>query len=220
MSQPEFLPLPFTRLPEAKMRRRAFSFLRLLRSRRSVRHFSPDPVPLDVVEAAIATAAQAPSGANQQPWRFVLITNPDLKRQIREAAEAEERQNYEHRFPDEWLEALRPFATDWHKPFLETAPCLIAVFRLDYSLENGQKRKHYYVHESVGLATGFLLAALRHAGLATLVHTPSPMAFLARILQRPENERPFLLIPVGYPAPGATVPAIHRKSLDEVLVRL
>ena len=213
-----FLPLHFSRLPEAEMRLRAQAFLESIRSRRSVRHFSPDPIPIDILETAVEADSRAPSGANQQPWRFVLVTDPALKRQIREAAEAEERENYEHRFPDEWLHALEPFGTDWHKEFLETAPCLIAVFRIDYGFENNRKIKHYYVQESVGLACGFLLAALHLAGVATLTHTPSPMGFLARILDRPPNERPFLLIPAGYPADGAVVPNLPKKALQDVLV--
>lgn len=202
------------------MHRRAGAFLDSMRTRRSVRHFSSEPIPLDVVETAIAAAASAPSGANQQPWQFVLVTDPDIKRQIREAAEAEERENYERRFPEEWLQVIEPFGTDWHKEFLETAPCLIVVFRIDYGLDGDEKRKHYYVQESVGLACGFLLAALHIGGLATLTHTPSPMGFLARILNRPVNERPFLLIPVGYPAPDAQVPVIGKKPLAEVLARV
>jgi iodotyrosine deiodinase len=220
MPAPVFAPLDFTRLAEDEMRVRAGAFLDMVRTRRSVRHFSPDPIPLDVVETAAAAAATAPSGANQQPWLFVLVTDPAIKRQIREAAETEERENYERRFPDEWLHALEPFGTDWHKEFLETAPCLIVVFRIDFGLEEGQKRKHYYVQESVGIACGFLLAALHAAGLATLTHTPSPMGFLASILGRPANERPFLLIPVGYPAEGARVPVIQKKPLAEVLIRV
>ncbi|MCL4797127.1 MAG: nitroreductase family protein [Bryobacteraceae bacterium] len=201
------------------MRRRARAFLEMIRTRRSVRHFSSEPVPLDVVETAIEAASRAPSGANQQPWRFVLVTDPEIKAKIRIAAEAEERENYERRFPDEWLHALEPFGTDWRKEFLETAPCLIIVFRIDYGFENGQKRKHYYVQESVGLACGFLLAALHFSGLATLTHTPSPMGFLTQLLNRPPNERPFLLIPAGWPAEGACVPVLAKKGLDEVLVR-
>lgn len=217
MPSPVFAPLNFTRLSEDEMRLRAGGFLGMIRTRRSVRSFSPEPIPLDIVETAVAAAATAPSGANQQPWRFVLVTDAALKRQIREAAEAEERENYERRFPGEWLHALEPFGTDWRKEFLETAPCLIVVFRIDYGLENGEKRKHYYVQESVGIACGFLLAALHAAGLATLTHTPSPMGFLSHILKRPANERPFLLIPVGYPAEGARVPVITKKPLSEVL---
>jgi nitroreductase len=200
------------------MRLRAQAFLESIRSRRSVRHFSPDPIPIDILETAVEAASRAPSGANQQPWRFVLVTDPALKRQIREAAEAEERENYEQRFPDEWLHALEPFGTDWHKEFLETAPCLIAVFRIDYGIEEDRKIKHYYVQESVGLACGFLLAALHLAGIATLTHTPSPMGFLSRILERPANERPFLLIPAGYPAEGAEVPNLPKKALRDVLI--
>lgn len=213
-----FLPLHFQRLPEPQQRQRANDFRRQMATRRSVRHFSPDPIPFDLVEAAIATAASAPSGANQQPWRFVAVTDPAVKREIRIAAEHEERLNYEHRFPGEWLEALEPFGTSWHKEFLEIAPCLIVVFRIDYGLgDDGSRRKHYYVSESAGIATGFLLAALHLAGFATLTHTPSPMGFLQRILGRPANERPFLLIPVGYPADGAMVPAISKKPLAEVM---
>lgn len=219
-----FVPLEFERLPADEQRRRVLEFLRVTARRRTVRHFAPDPVPLEIVEAAIRVAASAPSGANQQPWRFVVVSNPDIKRRIRAAAEAEERTSYEQRFPDEWLEALRPLGTDWHKEFLEIAPTLIVVFRVNYGLEpqaDGKLHhvKHYYVTESVGIAVGFLLVALHWAGLATLTHTPSPMAFLSEILGRPANEKPYLLIPVGYPAPDARVPDIRRKTLDEVIVR-
>jgi nitroreductase len=176
---------------------------------------------MEAVDAAIAAAASAPSGANRQPWRFVIVRDAGTKRRIREAAEAEERAFYERRATPEWLADLAPLGTDWRKPFLETAPCLIVVFRLDYEpvrLPDGSERSHknYYVQESVGIASGFLLAALHHAGFATLTHTPSPMAFLGEILGRPKHERPFLLVPVGYPAPDAQVPEIARKSLDEV----
>lgn len=171
-----------------------------------------------LIENAIRAAASAPSGANQQPWRFVVIADPEIKKQIRIAAEEEERFNYEHRFPEEWLEALAALGTDWHKPFLETAPYLIVVFREDYGVDGERRIKHYYVNESVGIAVGFLLAALHASGLATLTHTPSPMGFLARILERPANERPFVLIPVGYPAVGATVPVIRKKELAEVMI--
>jgi nitroreductase len=219
MSEPaEFRPLGFERLAPEEQQRRAREFLARLRTRRSVRQFSADPIPEGVVEDAIAAAASAPSGANQQPWRFVVVRDPEIKRQIRLAAEAEEKENYERRFPEEWLQALTPFGTDWHKEFLETAPCLIVVFRIDYGLDGGRRIKHYYVQESVGIAVGMLVAALHWAGLATLVHTPSPMGFLAKILERPENERPFLLLPVGYPAPDAEVPAIAKKPLTDVLI--
>jgi nitroreductase len=186
-----------------------------------VRDFSSEPVPLDIVDAAIAAAATAPSGANRQPWRFVVVRDPDVKRRIREAAEAEEREFYERRAPAAWLEALAPLGTDWRKPFLEAAPYLIVVFRQDYEpaqLADGTEHhtKNYYVQESVGIAVGILVTALHVAGLATLTHTPSPMGFLSEILGRPRHERPYLLIPVGYPAAGAQVPDIRRKSLEEV----
>ncbi|MCX6586435.1 MAG: nitroreductase family protein [Acidobacteria bacterium] len=190
-------------------------------TRRTVRDFSPEPVPYGLIEQAIRTAATAPSGANQQPWHFVVVADPSIKKQIREAAEAEEKENYEHRFPPEWLEALAPFGTDANKPFLETAPYLIVVFACNHGLTPaGEKIKHYYVQESVGIATGFLLTALHMAGLATLTHTPSPMGFLTKILNRPANERPFLLIPVGYPAPEAQVPELTKKPLSEILTLL
>ena len=213
--------LKFERLTKAQQRQALENFHRRISQRRSVRHFSPEPVPFDLIESAIRCAATAPSGANQQPWRFVVVRDPELKRQIREAAEAEERENYERRFPEEWLEALEPFGTDWRKEFLEIAPYLIVVFRIDYGLqpEDPERHiKHYYVAESVGIATGILLTALHLAGLATLTHTPSPMGFLSRLLERPTNERPFVLIPVGYPAADATVPKIAKKSLDEVII--
>ena len=220
-----FVPLQFERLPVEEQWRRAAEFEKRLKTRRTVRQFSAEPVPSELIEAALRIASRAPSGANQQPWHFVLVTNPEVKRQIREAAEAEERDNYERRFPDEWLEALAPLGTDWHKEFLEIAPYLIVVFRQDYGLERtpeggARKVKHYYVQESVGIACGFLLAALHWMGLATLTHTPSPMGFLSRILQRPPNEKPYLLIPVGYPAPDAEVPDIPKKTLAEVMTLL
>ena len=193
-------------------------FLERVKQRRSVRHFSAEPVPFALIENAIRAAATAPSGANQQPWRFVVVSDHDLKKELREAAEAEEKANYERRFPDEWLDALEPFGTDWHKPFIEDAPYVIVVFRIDYGLDGERKIKHYYVTESVGIATGILLTALHWAGLATLTHSPSPMGFLNKILNRPVNERPFLLIPVGYPAHDATVPDITKKPLAEVMV--
>ena len=186
-----------------------------------MRDFAPDPVPPDIVDTAIEAAATAPSGANRQPWRFVLVRDPEVKRKIREAAEAEEREFYERRAPADWLADLAPLGTDWRKPFLETAPCLVVVFSLDYEperLADGTERPHknYYVQESVGIAVGMLLTALHTAGLATLTHTPSPMGFLRGILGRPKNERPYLLIPVGYPARDARVPDIGRKPLAEV----
>ena len=192
-------------------------FLETMATRRSIRDLSPEPVPEEVVRDAIAAAASAPSGANVQPWRFVVVADPDLKRRIREGAEAEERAFYESRASAEWLEALAPLGTDHRKPFLEDAPYLIVVFEVH---KGPGEPKPYYVKESVGIAVGFLLAALHHAGLATLTHTPSPMRFLNEILGRPKHERPFVVIPVGRPAPGAEVPDIERKSLDEVAIWL
>jgi nitroreductase len=213
--------LDFERLPEDEMLRRARAFRDSMRRRRTVRSFSSEPVPFPIIEAAIEAAANAPSGANQQPWTFVVVGNPAIKRAIRAAAEAEEYAAYTRRMSDEWKAALAPLGTDWQKPHLTDAPYLVAVFQQVYGLEaNGEKFKHYYVMESVGIAVGVLLAALHQAGLATLTHTPSPMAFLTEILKRPPNERPMVIIPVGYPAPGTQVPAIQRKRLDEVLVRM
>jgi nitroreductase len=210
--------LEFTRLSEAEMRARAEALFAELARRRTVREFSDEPVPLDVVERCIATAAQAPSGANKQPWTFVLVTDPEVKRRIRAAAEEEERAFYGGRAPERWLRDLEPLGTDEHKPFLTTAPALVVVFAQRHGADADER--HYYVAESVGIAVGFLLAALHHAGLATLTHTPSPMAFLGEILGRPAHERAYLLVPVGYPAPGCRVPDITRKALDEVLVRV
>ncbi len=210
------VPLAFTRFDVEESRRRVQAFRDHLRRRRTVRDFSPEPVPLDLVEAAIEAAASAPSGANRQPWRFVIVRDPAVKARIRAAAEAEEREFYERRATHEWLADLAPLGTDWRKPFLETAPYLVVVFRQDWEPEGDGQHKNYYVQESVGIAVGMLLAALHTAGLATLTHTPSPMGFLAEVLGRPRHERPYLLIPVGYPAPGATVPDIHRKPLAAV----
>jgi nitroreductase len=189
-----------------------------LSSRRSVRDFAGTPVPKDVIEDLIMTASSAPSGANKQPWTFCAVSDPGIKRQIRIAAEKEEHENYHGRMSEEWLQDLAPLMTDWQKPFLEIAPWLIVVFKKAYDLDGDRKRKNYYVSESVGLACGFLLAATHNAGLVALTHTPSPMNFLQEILDRPENERPFLLIPVGYPAPDAKVPDIRRKTPEEVIV--
>jgi nitroreductase len=217
--EPTFLPLTgYREYPPEEMAARAKAFAGEMARRRTVRDFSDRPVPRAVIEDCLRAAGSAPSGANQQPWHFVAVSDPALKRRIREAAEAEEREFYAHRAPPEWLEVLAPLGTDEHKPFLEVAPWLIAVFirRFDRN-PDGTKRKHYYTDESVGLATGLLLAAVHHAGLASLTHTPSPMKFLNDILGRPKDlERPFLLLVVGYPAPGATVPDIARKPLAEI----
>ena len=217
-----FLPYRPERLPEAEMLRRAQAFYEEMDRRRSVRFFSPDPVPRELIETAIRTASTAPSGAHRQPWRFVVVGDPALKREIRVAAEAEEYESYAGgRMPGEWLEALAPLGTTWQKPFLETAPWIVVVFEELYGLDpDGRKRKNYYPKESVGIACGLLIAALHHMGLATLTHTPSPMAFLSRLLGRPANEKPFILFPVGYPAPDAEVPGLRRKGLEEVSVWL
>lgn len=212
-------PLVYSRPSEDEMRASLNAFYEVARRRRSVRDFSPDHVPDDVLDMAIRCAATAPSGANMQPWKFVIVRDPETKKKIREAAEEEEKLNYSGRMPDEWLRVLAPLETDWHKEFLEIAPALIVVFREDYHMEGERRVQHYYVPESVGLAAGVLLAALNAAGLVTLTHTPSPMGFLREILERPANEKPFLLIPVGYPAEDVTVPKIRKKNLDEILIR-
>ena len=211
------LPLRFELLSQGEALKRSREFLTRLRARRSVRDFSPDPVPRELIENAIRSAGTAPSGANQQPWSFVVVTEPELKARIRAAAEREEELLYTRRASAEYLEAIEPIGTDWSKPHITDAPYLIVVFEQAWSFDaTGQKRKHYYVRESVGIAVGFLLLALHMSGLATLTHAPSPMGFLKQILERPENERPFLLIPVGYPAPNAEVPALEKKTLEDI----
>jgi len=211
------IPLPgYHEYPVDEMRSRLERFYADVNRRRSVREFSDRPVPRDIVEMALLAANTSPSGANLQPWHFVVVSGPETKKKIRVAAEAEEREFYEHRASPEWLAALAPLGTDENKPFLETAPYLIAVFSQKYGrLEDGSRVKHYYPSESTGLATGILITALHHAGLACLTHTPSPMKFLNEILSRPAGERPFLLLVTGYPAAGARVPDIKRKTLDE-----
>ena len=206
----------YREFPIEEMRERLEEFYADMNRRRTVREFSARPVPRDLIETALKVANTSPSGANLQPWHFVAVSGPETKRKIREAAEAEEREFYTHRASEEWLAALKPLGTDERKPFLETAPYLIAVFLQKYGeLPDGRKVKHYYPAESTGLATGLLIAALHRAGLATLTHTPSPMKFLNEILGRPKSERPFLLLVVGYPDKGARVPDISRKSLEE-----
>jgi len=197
---------------------RSREFYQYMDKRRSLRMFSDKSVPIEVVENIIMTASTAPSGAHKQPWTFCLISDPGLKRQVRQAAEKEEYENYNGRMSEEWLTDLEPFATDWNKPFLETAPYLIVLFKKAYDLVDGEKQKNYYVNESVGIAAGFLLAAIHQAGLVALTHTPSPMNFLQELLKRPKNERAFLLIPVGYPAADAAVPVLERKTADQVLI--
>lgn len=201
---------------EAEALARSRAFLDVMRRRRSIRHFAPDPVPLELIENAIRVAGSAPSGANQQPWTFVVVSDPGVKERIRDAAEKEEELLYRERAGIEYLEAIRPIGTNANKPHITDAPCLIAVFEQAWRTEGNGKRKHYYVRESVGIAVGFLLAALHTSGLVALTHAPSPMRFLKEILERPDNERPFLLIPVGYPVPAARVPDLTKKSLHEL----
>jgi nitroreductase len=212
-----FIPLhDYREYPVAEMRERLVEFYEDVRRRRTVREFSDRPVPRDIIESALRAAGTAPSGANLQPWHFVVVSGARSKKRIREAAETEEREFYEHRASPEWLDALAPLGTDSDKPFLETAPYLIAVFLQKFSnLPDGRKVKHYYPVESTGLATGLLITALHRAGLVCLTHTPSPMKFLNGILDRPLTERPFLLLVTGYPATGARVPDIRRKALHE-----
>ncbi|MGH2582306.1 MAG: nitroreductase family protein [Anaerolineales bacterium] len=218
--RPQFQPLEnYPQLSDDEMQRRASEFFAAIKTRRTVRDFSSKPIPRQVIEDCLRAAGHAPSGANLQPWRFVVVSDPEVKRQIRIAAEEEERVFYEERAPQEWLDALAPLGTDWRKPFLETAPCLIAIFGQKHSIgPNGKRVKNYYVQESVGIATGFLITALHLAGLATLTHTPSPMGFLNKILNRPEDERPFLLLVVGHPAGDAKVPLIQKKPLEEIAI--
>jgi len=209
--------LAFNQLSENEMRVNALSFFEKMNERRTVRAIDSRMVPEEILENIIRTAATAPSGAHKQPWTFCLISDPEIKRQIREGAEEEERISYAERMPEEWKQDLKPLATDWQKPFLEEAPYLIAVFKQSYGLENGIKSQHYYVNESVGIACGMLITAIHLAGLVTVTHTPSPMNFLSKILGRSENERPYLLLPVGYPKEDAFVPDLERKPLHEVL---
>jgi nitroreductase len=214
------MPLPFVNAADDDVLQRAVAFHQSMARRRTVRDYSPRPVPREAIAAAIASAATAPSGANRQPWHFVAVgtENTELRQRIRAEAEDEEREFYAHRAPKEWLDALAPLGTDWRKPFLEIAPWLIAVFVKPFGQHaDGRVMKHYYAVESVGIATGLLITALHQAGLATLTHTPSPMGFLNTLLDRPAHERPFLLLVVGYPAEGAEVPDIQRKAMAEVM---
>ena len=218
MSTPVYLPLvDYREYPPDEMRKRASDYYEDVRRRRTVRDFSDRLVPKAVIEDCIRAAGTAPSGANMQPWTFVVVTDPAIKARIRVTAEEEEREFYARRAPQEWLDALEPLGTDLNKPFIETAPYLIAIFVQSYAiLDNGRQVKHYYANESVGIAAGMLIAAVHNAGLASLTHTPSPMRFLNDILERPQNERPFLLLVVGYPTEDARVPRITKKGLDEI----
>ena len=218
MTTGKFVPLDFyLEYPQEEMKRRSFSFRTDMQRRRSVRSFSSRPVPHEIIEDCLLTAGSAPSGANMQPWHFVVVNNPEKKKQIREAAEKEEYKFYHGSAGQQWLSALSHLGTDYQKPFLETAPYLIVIFGLSYDISpDGQKVKHYYVRESVGIATGFLIAAIHNSGLVTLPYTPARMGFLNNILGRPENERPFLVLVVGYPDEQTMVPEIGKKSLDEI----
>lgn len=220
MSDPHpFVPLAFERLAEDEMLRRARDFYAEMNRRRTTRQFSDQPVPRELVELAVRTAGTAPSGAHQQPWTFVIVSHPEIKRRMREAAEEEERVNYGGRMPPEWLHALAPLGTDAVKDHITDAPYVVVVFRQIFGVnEDGSRRTHYYTTESCGIAVGLFIAAIHRMGLATLTHTPSPMGFLGQLLGRPENEKAFLLLPVGYPAPEARIPDLHRKPLDEIAV--
>ena len=218
MSIPNFIPLSnYTKYSKAEMLNRSKAFYDDIKRRRTVRDFSDKPVPKEIIENCIKSAGTAPSGANLQPWHFVVVSNPEIKKKIRIAAEEEEKEFYIKRAPKEWLEVIEPLGTDENKPFLETAPYLIAIFYKSYEvLPNGRRVKHYYAMESTGIATGLLITAIHNAGLVSLTHTPSPMNFLNEILGRPKNERPFLLLVVGYPSKDAKVPNIKKKSLQEI----
>lgn len=214
-----YTPYPQEVWPEEVMTEHSLAFYHRMNQRRTVREFSDRAVPAEVIKNIVKTASTAPSGAHKQPWTFCVVSNPALKKSIREAAEKEERESYSGRMSEEWLKDLAPLGTNWEKPFLETAPWLIVVFKRSYETEaNGHKHQNYYVTESCGLACGFLLAAVHHAGLAALTHTPSPMNFLSALLNRPANEKPFLLIPVGYPAEECWVPQLERKPLETMSV--
>ena len=218
MKSEAFIPLNFYYRDEQEVHDRTMELLDEMKTRKSIRDFSDSFVHRDVIENIIKIAGTAPSGANKQPWTFCLISNNELRAKIREAAEKEEYENYHGRMSDEWLEDLKPFGTDWSKPFIDIAPWIIVMFKKAYDLVDGKKQKNYYVNESVGIAAGFLIMAIHQAGLATLTHTPSPMNFLQNILNRPDNERAYLLLPVGYPALDAKVPNIKKKPLSDILV--
>ena len=211
-----FEKLKFKKVSNKHMLENSYAFYDSIIRRRTVRDFSDEGVPIEIIYNAIKSASSAPSGANKQPWHFVIVKDLSIKKHIRKAAEKEEREFYDHRAPDDWLEDLNQFGTNWEKPFLETAPYLIVVFKKNYDLEGEKRKKNYYVNESVGIASGFLLTALHQSGLVTLTHTPSPMGFLEKILNRPKNERAVLLIPVGFPYEDAVVPKLEKKSFEQI----
>lgn len=213
-----FIPYHKEVFSASEMIERSKSFYQFMDSRRTVRDFSDKDIPKEVIENIILTASTAPSGAHKQPWTFCVISNSELKSKIRKMAEEEEYKSYNSRMPEDWLKDLEPLGTDWHKPFIDIAPWIIIVFKKSYDVVDGKKKNNYYVNESVGLAAGFLLAAIHHAGLVALTHTPSPMNFISEVLQRPENEKPILLIPVGYPSDKVLVPDLKRKSLKEIAI--
>ncbi|WNB17495.1 nitroreductase family protein [Marivirga arenosa] len=206
----------YERLDSSDLIKKSQNYYELMNKRRSIREFSDQSIPKEVIENIVKTASTAPSGAHKQPWTFCIISNSDIKKKIRDAAEKEEYESYKNRMSDQWLKDLEPIGTDWEKPFLETVPYIIVVFKKIYDEEEGQKKTNYYVNESVGIACGFLISAIHNAGLATLTHTPSPMNFLSEILERPKNERPYLLLPVGYPADECYVPKLDRKPLEKI----
>lgn len=216
----KFIKLEFEKLSSDESLNKSEEFYKLMNKRRTVREFSPEKFDIKILENAIKTAGTAPSGAHKQPWKYVIVESPEIKHKIRVAAEKEEKENYESRFPESWKKDLEPFATDWHKEFLDIAPYLIVVFKVNYEKSEGELKKHYYVNESIGISVGMLLTALHYSGLVTLTHTPNPMKFLQTILERPENETPYLLIPVGFPAENAEVPLLNRKALEEFYIKL
>ena len=218
MQKEIFIPYQPASFSEEEMIKRSEEFYSYMNRRRTVRDFSDKPVPKEIIENIIKTASTAPSGAHTQPWTFCVVSNKEMKTKLRKRAEEEEYKSYNGRMTEEWLNDLAHLGTNWEKPFIDIAPWIIIVFKKSYDVEEGKKKNNYYVSESVGLAAGFLLAAIHHAGLVSLTHTPSPMNFISELLQRPENEKPILLIPVGYPAENVTVPDLKRKSLDEVAV--
>lgn len=215
----KFIPYRQKQLTKEEQLQKSEAFYQFLDQRRTIREFSDKQFDIRVIENIIMSASTAPSGAHKQPWTFCVVSDPEIKKQIRAAAEEEEKQNYGGRMSERWLQDLEPFATNWEKPFIEVAPYIIIVFKRAYEIIDGEKRNNYYVSESVGIACGMLIAAIHNAGLSSLTHTPSPMNFLSKVLKRPENERPFLLIPVGYAADNAVVPDIQRKPLDQIMVR-